>query len=108
MSILNIKAMGRGNRQVQLMDKYGFPRKTKVGIIQPKTMKRVHGFATGDIVKLTQPKHSIYAGTYVERIAGIRKTGILSIRFDGMLMDSNWRNFKVLQYNDGYSYGYNV
>ena len=104
MNILTIKAMGRGNRQVQLMDKYGFPRKTKAGLIQPKTMKRVHGFATGDIVKLTQPKHSIYAGTYVERITGIRKTGILSIRFDGMSMDSNWRNFKLLQYNDGYSY----
>lgn len=107
MSILNIKAMGRGNRQVQLMDKYGFPRKTKAGLIQPKTMKRVHGFSTGDIVVLTQPEHSIYAGTYVERITGIRKTGILSIRFDGMSMDSNWRNFKILQYNDGYSYSTN-
>jgi len=104
MSILNIKAMGRGNRQVQLMDKYGFPRKTKTRLIQPKTVKRVHGFSTGDIVKLTQPNHSIYAGVYVERITGIRKTGILSIRFDGISMDSNWRNFKLLQYNDGYSY----
>jgi hypothetical protein len=108
MSILNIKAMGRGNRQVQLMDKYGFPRKTKAGIIQPKTIKRVHGFATGDIVKLTLPNHSKYAGTYVERIAGTRKTGILNIKFDGMSIDANWRYFKLLQYNDGYSYSYNV
>jgi len=108
MSILNIKAMGRGNRQVQLMDKYGFPRKTKVGIIQPKTTKRVHGFATGDIVKLTQPKHSIYAGTYVERITAISKRGVFSVKFDGMVMWSNWRNFKLLQYNDGYSYSYNI
>jgi 5-methylcytosine-specific restriction endonuclease McrA len=107
MSILTIKAMGRGNRQVQLTDKYGFPRKTKNGLIQPRTVKRVHGFATGDIVKLTQPNHSIYAGVYVERITGIRKTGQLSIRFDGMVMDSSWRNFKIVQYNDGYSYQIN-
>jgi len=104
MSILNIKAMGRGNRQVQLMDKYGFPRKTKTGVIQPKTIKRVHGFATGDIVKLTQPNHSIYAGTYDERITAISKRGVFSIKFDGIVMWSNWRNFKLLQYNDGYSY----
>lgn len=108
MSILTIKAMGRGNRQVQLMDKYGFPRKTKAGIIQPKTTKRVHGFATGDLVELNMPGHSIYVGNYIERIKSIRKTGILSIEFDGMNIDANWRYFKLLQYNDGYSYSYNV
>ena len=107
LSILNIKAMGRGNRQVQLMDKYGFPRKTKNGLIQPKSMKRVHGFSTGDIVKLTVPKHSIYHGIYTERLATISKRGIFRVKFDGMNIDSNWRNFKLLQYNDGYKYSYN-
>jgi len=108
MSILNIKAMGRGNRQVQLMDKYGFPRKTKTGIIQPKTTKRVHGFATGDIVKLTMPEYSKYAGIYVERLATISKRGQFAIKFDGILTWGNWKYFKLLQYNDGYSYSYNI
>jgi len=70
-------------------------------------MKRVHGFSTGDIVKLTVPKNSIYHGIYTETIAGIRKTGVFNIKFDGMSIDSNWRNFKLLQYNDGYKYSYN-
>lgn len=106
LSILTITAMGRGNRQVQLMDKYGFPRKTKNGVITPKNTKRVHGFSTGDIVKLIQPKSSIYHGIYVERLATISKRGIFRIKFDGLNIDSNWRNFSILQYNDGYKYSY--
>ena len=106
LSILTIKTMGRGNRQVQLMDKYGFPRKTRNGVITPKSTKRVHGFSTGDIVKLIQPKSSIYHGIYVGSIAGIRKNGVFNIKFDGMSIDSNWKNFSILQYNDGYKYSY--
>lgn len=106
LSILTIKAMGRGNRQVQLMDKYGFPRRTRNGIITPKSTKRVHGFSTGDMVKLIQPKSSIYHGIYVERLATISKRGIFRIKFDGLNIDSNWRNFSILQYNDGYKYSY--
>jgi hypothetical protein len=98
--------MGRGNRQVQLMDKYGFPRKTRNGIITPKSTKRVHGFSTGDIVKLIQPKSSIYHGIYVERLTTISKRGVFRIKFDSLNIDSNWRNFSILQYNDGYKYSY--
>ena len=45
--------MGRGCRQMRLVNKYGFPR------AEPKMrQKRVFGFATGDLVKavITNPK----------------------------------------------------
>lgn len=43
MQALDIKAMGRGSRQMCRGDKFGFPR-TKA-----KQFKRVSGFKTGDI-----------------------------------------------------------
>ena len=52
---LTITATGRGQRQVVRSDRYGFPR-GKAG-----RCKRVHGFQTGDWVKLTQHKGQ-YAG----------------------------------------------
>eukprot|EP01025_Chloroclados_australasicus_P009084 TRINITY_DN1347_c0_g4_i1.p1 TRINITY_DN1347_c0_g4~~TRINITY_DN1347_c0_g4_i1.p1 ORF type:complete len:442 (+),score=19.87 TRINITY_DN1347_c0_g4_i1:243-1568(+) len=52
-NVLIIKAMGRGRRQMRLVDKHGFPR------AKPKMrQKRFFGFATGDFVKavVNKPK----------------------------------------------------
>ena len=57
MQPLQIKAMGRGQRQMCDTDKYGFRRKKKDGTFtSPKTVKRVHGFQTGDMIKAAVPK----------------------------------------------------
>ena len=59
---LQIKAIGRGSRQMCLMDRYGFPP------AQPKQSKRVHGFQSGDMVKaivLTGKK----TGTHIGHVA---------------------------------------
>ena len=70
-NILQIKATGRGSRQMCLPDKYGFPR-TKA-----KAQKVVRGFKTGDFVKAIIPKGK-YRGKHFGRIA-IRSKGSFSI-----------------------------
>jgi len=97
---LGIKAMGRGTRQTVRTDKYGFPR-GKAGRI-----KRVHGFQTGDLVRLIQPKGK-YAGTYTGRLAGIRATGTFDIQTGAGKtgkISASYKNFSLLQRGDGYSY----
>lgn len=95
--ILNIKAMGRGQRQVVRVDKYGFPR-GKSGRV-----KRIHGFQTGDLVKLTQPKGK-YIGSYFGRLCGVRNRGDFDIKTPTVKVTSNYKNFKMLQKGDGYEY----
>lgn len=69
--VLLIKAIGRGNRQMCLMNKYGFPRTSA------KKNKRVKGFQTGDIVKSCVKKGK-YAGTHIGTVA-VRSTGNFNI-----------------------------
>ena len=94
---LVITAKGRGTHQVVRTDKYGFPR-GKAGRI-----KRVFGFSTGDLVKLNQPKGK-YAGTYITRLAGIRATGTLDIKTPVGKISASWKNFTLIQCNDGFDY----
>lgn len=94
---LMITAKGRGSHQVVRTDKYGFPR-GKAGRI-----KRVHGFSTGDIVKLVMAKGK-YAGTYITRLAGIRATGTLDIKTPAGTVGASWKNFTLIQRNDGFDY----
>ena len=96
-SILNIKAMGRGQRQVVNVNKYGFPKG------KPGRTKRVHGFQTGDLVRLTQLKGK-YIGTYFGRLNGIRTRGVFDIKTTVGKITSSYKNFKLLQKNDGYDY----
>jgi len=76
---LYIKATGRGNRQMCLMDKYGFPRTRldkETGKRVPckaRGSKRVKGFQTGDHVRAVVPKGK-YKGTHVGRVT-IRASG---------------------------------
>lgn len=90
---LSITATGRGQRQVVRTDRYGFPRGAAGRV------KRVHGFQTGDLARLTVPKGK-YAGVHTGRIAGIRADG----RFDLNKITSRWLNFTLLQRGDGYAY----
>jgi len=91
---LNIKAMGRGKRRVCQPDKYGFPK------AKPRTVKRVHGFQTGDFVKAVVPLGRKAEGTHVGRVT-IRASGYFCIsKIDGI----NWKYCKLLQQSDGYEY----
>jgi len=95
---LLIKAMGRGRRQMCLVDKYGFPRaKSK------SRNKIIKGFQTGDIVKaiVTEGKK---VGTYVGRIA-VRNKGTCDISTkESLIQGISLRYCKLLQKIDGYSY----
>ena len=93
---LLMKALGRGSRHVQRCDKYGFPR-GKAGC-----MKRVHGFSTGDFVRLCMPTGK-YAGTHTGVLAGIRRTGILDIKTTtGEKISASHKRFTLQQRASGY------
>jgi len=94
---LVIKAVGHGNRQMTRVDKYGFPR-TKT-----KASKRVEGFQTGDLVRLSNPKGK-YAGEYISRLTGIRARGYFTIKANEAIIDNHSKHFKLLQKGDGYAY----
>lgn len=94
MRILLVEAMGRGSRQMCLMDRYGFPR------TKPKQHKEVHGFRTGDLVRAVVPEHLKTGGTRYGRVS-IRSSGAFRVgKADGI----NWRYCKLIQRNDGYQY----
>jgi hypothetical protein len=106
MCALQIKAMGRGQRQVVKTNKYGFPKS------KPGRCKRVHGFQTGDLVRLVQP-HGKHAGTYrFTRLASIRKRGDFDIKVPrqgeekDLKITANWKHFTLLQRTNGYDYSY--
>lgn len=96
---LLIKATGRGTRQTVRSDKYGFHRGGAGRV------KRVHGFSTGDLVKLVQPKGK-YAGVHVGRLAGIRATGMFDIAAKAGKITASFKNFSIIQRGDGYAYAY--
>jgi hypothetical protein len=60
----------------------------------------IGGFQTGDVVRAEVPKGK-HAGIHVGRVA-VRATGSFRVgRADGI----NWKNCRILQRSDGYSYG---
>jgi 5-methylcytosine-specific restriction endonuclease McrA len=71
-SVLQIRAVGHGTRQMCGTDKYGFPKRHRT------RQKRFFGFQTGDIVQavVTAGKK---AGQYTGRVA-VRASGSFSIR----------------------------
>ena len=105
MQPLQIKAMGRGQRQMCNTGKSGFRRKKKDGTFaSPKTVKRVHGFQTGDMVKAVVPKGK-FQGTHVGRLSSVRADGYYSIKTkSGMIVSSNYKYCQVIQHADGYNY----
>ena len=94
---LRITATGRGRRQVCRVDRFGFPR-TGAG-----RSKRVHGFQTGDLVRLEQPRGK-YAGVHTGRLAGVRADGRFDIATAKGKITSSWRRYQLIQRGDGYAY----
>lgn len=99
MGILQVRCTGRGSYQRTRVDKYGFPRSYLT------RQKRVHGFATGDMVKAVVPSGK-KAGTYRGRVA-VRKSGSFNIQTpEGVIQGIGWRHCRLLSFNDGYGYAW--
>jgi len=94
------KAVGRGNRQMCLMDRYGFPR-TKAKTVKRYITSMGQGFQTGDIVRLKQPSGK-YQGTHIGTVS-IRARGQLDITTqNGRKITSHWKNFRIISRLNGY------
>jgi hypothetical protein len=90
---LQIRAVGRGRRQMCMMNRFGFPR------TGPKQFKRVHGFQTGDRVRAVVPQGK-NAGVHVGRLV-VRTSGSFRVgRVDGIY----WKYCTLTQRADGYEY----
>ena len=95
--MLHVACTGRGRYKRTLLDKYGSPR----GRLMAE--KRVHGFATGDLVSAAVTKGK-KAGTYVGRVA-VRKTGSFDVTTAaGVVQGIGYKKFRLLQRADGYGY----
>ena len=96
--------MGRGQRQMCDTDKYGFRRKKKDGTFtSPKTVKRVHGFQTGDMVKVVVPKGKSQ-GTHIGRLSSVRASGRFTIQTKSGKVGKTKKYCEVIQHADGYNY----
>ena len=111
---LTIKAMGRGDRQMQAVDKFGFPRMKAIGTGNDTSKERCsakmqskrvgsNGVQTGDIILFKQKKNPIVIKA---RVCSIDRNGGVSIKdpkSKGRL--STRAEFcKILQKADGYNY----
>jgi len=97
MSVLSIKACGRGSYQRTLLDKYGFPR----GFLIRK--KKTKGFQTGDIVRASVSKGK-KAGVHIGRVA-VRASGSFNIQTANTTIQGiNYRHCRLVQRADGYNY----
>jgi 5-methylcytosine-specific restriction endonuclease McrA len=97
--VLEIKAQGRGSRQMCRMDRFGFPR-TKA-----KGSKIVKGFQTGDIVKAVVTKGK-KIGTYLGKVA-VRVSGNFNITSNTETVQGiNYKYCTTVQKGDGYAYAY--
>ena len=94
MRCLTVKANKNNNRQMTLMNRYGFPRTSSKGC------SSIFGYSTGDLVKAIVSTGK-YLGTYIGKIS-IRSTGFFQLR-DKVV---KYTNCKKLLSNDGYSYTY--
>ena len=97
--ILAITCVGRGKRQREQMDAHGFPRAPRA--IMPKH-KRIHGFATGDMVEGTVTRGA-NKGVHLGRVT-VQSTGQFYIKKGGKKICFSHRNTKLVQRGDGYAY----
>ena len=92
--VTTIQAKGRGCRQMCKPNRFGFPRTAA------KSVKRIHGFQTGDKVRLVQPLgkyQGIHEGTVV-----VRATGKLDIATaSGQKITATHSRFALIQRFDG-------
>lgn len=93
---LTVRTMGHGSRQMCLSDRYGFPRTSAKG------PSRSFGFRTGDRVLAIIPNGK-YFGSYIGRVA-VRTTGKFDITAGLRKIPTSYKNCRLLQRSDGYSY----
>lgn len=94
---LSIRATGWGSRQMQRVDRHGFPRTGTKGA------RRVQGFQTGDRVEALVPEGR-KAGRHVGRVA-VRSSGSFNIQTaSGVVQGINHRHCRILHQADGYAY----
>ena len=104
MQPLQIKATGRGKRQICSNDKHGFRQKKKDGTFtNPKTGKRVYGFQTGDMVKAVVPQGK-FRGTYIGRLYRVRANGRFTVQTKSGLVGKSYNYCQIIQRADGYNY----
>ena len=100
LNVLSVKCCGRGAYQRTRTDKYGFPR----GICMKQ--KKVHGFATGDMVKAIIPKGK-KKGVHLGRVA-VRQTGSFNLQTSHQTIQGiSYRYCRLIAHSDGYSYNWN-
>jgi hypothetical protein len=95
--VLAVKSRGRGRRQRTQTDRQGFP------VAFRMREKSVRGFRTGDLAKaeVTRGKRQ---GRWIGRVI-VRKSGYFDLSAkDGKVCGISWKNFSLLQRNDGYEY----
>lgn len=88
------KATGRGSRQIMQPNAYGFPRQYR------SRTKRINGFTTGDIVRLTGGKYVGKVGRLVARAKG---PYITQVGEKGRLSCS-YGKLQLIQRTDGWEY----
>jgi 5-methylcytosine-specific restriction endonuclease McrA len=91
--VLAVAAVGRGTHSRTRSDAHGFPR------LRLPRSRRVHGFATGDLVRAVVPAGK-HAGHHVGR-AAVRSTGKFRV---GTRDGIHYRHCVVLQRGDGYEH----
>jgi hypothetical protein len=91
--VLEIKALGRGQRCRTNVDAHGFPRRYRM------RRKTVRGFRTGDWVRAKVPKGK-RAGVHIGPVA-VRASGWFRVGgADGI----SWKHCRLLQRADSYGY----
>lgn len=93
------KAVGRGNRQMCCMNKYGFPR-TKAKTVKRYITPTSQSFQTGDFVVLNQPSGK-YKGAHKGTVS-VRATGRFDLATGKTKITSSWKNFQVIAQFNGY------
>ena len=104
---LLIKCAGHGKRQVIHVDKFGFPKKNKLGELVRKSglIKTVKGFQTGDIVKAVVTKGK-KIGSYLGKVA-VRSSGSFNIKTVTQTVQGISHKYcKQVHRKDGYVYGF--
>ena len=92
--VTTIQAKGRGCRQMCCPNKFGFPRTAA------KSVKRIHGFQSGDRARLVQPSGK-YQGIH-EGVVAVRANGKFDITTTrGQKISAPYTRFTLVQRFDG-------
>lgn len=110
---LKITAKGRGKRQMQDVNKQGFPRIKRNGdprdpdIRQKPKQKQVHGFQSNDIVRAC-PNRGRWAGRVFVGPVTVRQSGAFKLVTPEGVVSTSYKNCTLLQKSDGYTYDHEV